>query len=177
MTKEKVKKIGIRRYVNLALFLIAVILLCLIVRKLYNLYQTNKLENSVLSRVVGTIQYDDIQNAKSELVSDDFIFISYTKSEEVRKLENKLKNIIISNNLQNNFYYLNATDLMLEDDYIKTLNENFSLKDKFKIINIPALLYYKNGELIKTISSSENSIMSSDEFSKILDSYEIIERD
>lgn len=173
---NKKQKINIRRIINWLLFLVAVVLLCLIAAKLYNIYESNKLKNSVLTRVVGTIQYDDVENATGEFVSDDFILISYVKSEDVRNFESKLKTVIVNNELQSNFYYFDATDLMLEDNYIETLNEKFKLKDTNKIEALPALLYYKNGEFVKTLSSTKDKIMSADDFSKLLDSYEILER-
>lgn len=167
---------NIRKYLDWTLFLIAVVLVAVISSKLYKMYETNKLKSSVLSRIVGTIQYDDIENAFGELVSDDFIFISYVKSEEVQKLETKLKNVIVNNDLQNNFFYLDATDLMLEENYCDILNERFSLSDENRIEEIPALIYFKDGQFIKTITSTSDNMMSSDDFSKLLDNYEIIER-
>ena len=169
---NKKEKSNFRKYLNLCLLLVAIFLVCLMASKLYSVYEANKLKDSVLSRVVGTIQYDDVENATREMVSDDFIFISYVKSPEVRSLEKKLKKIIIEKELQNNFYYLNATDLMLEDDYVSDLNKKFNLKDTNKIKNLPALLYYKNGKFVKTITS-DDKIFTSDEFSKLLDNYEI----
>ncbi len=172
---EKKDKINIRRYVNWFLFMVAIVLLCFISSKLYNTYQTNKLSESVLSRIVGTIQIDDIDNTKKELSSDDFIFISYVKSVEVRKLESKIKKTIVNNELQNNFYYLDATELMLENDYLEKLNKKFGLSNPNKIEALPALLYFKNGEFVKTITSSPNNIISNDDLIQLLDSYEILE--
>lgn len=133
------------------------------------------MSESVLNRVVGTMQYDDIENATKELTSDDFIFISYVKSEEVRNLETRLKKIIVSKELQNNFYYLDATDLMLEDGYIGDLNKKLGLNELNKIEALPAILYYKDGKLVKVLSSTKDEMVSSDDFSNLLDSYEIIE--
>lgn len=175
MTNKKQKR-NIRKYINWLLFLIAVVLLSFIASKIYNIYESNKLKDSVLLRVVGTIQYDDVESATKEFVSDDFILISYVKSEDVRDFETKIKTVIVNNNLQNNFFYLDATDLMLEENYIDTLNEKFKLQNANKIEALPALLYYKNGEFIKTLSSTKDKIMNADDFSKLLDNYEIIER-
>ena len=173
MPSKNAKKVSIRKYVNYSLFLVAIVIICLLGSKLYNMYKENNLSTSVLARTVGVLQYDDIDNAIGEFVSDDFILISYTKSKDTRKLENGLKKIIINNNLENNFFYLDATELMLEDNYINTLNTKFKLTDKNKIEAIPALLYYKNGEFVKTTSSTKNTIISSDELAKIIDEYEI----
>jgi hypothetical protein len=173
MANKKKEKINVRKYVNWLLLMIAIVLVCIIGCKIYNTLEMNKLKESVLSRVVGTIQYEDIDSAQVELASNDFIFISYVKSVEVRKLETKLKDTIVDNSLQNNFYYLDATDLMLEENYIDTLNQKFNLTGDDKITALPALIYYKNGEFVKTISSNESQMMSVDDFNKLLDNYEI----
>lgn len=175
MANKKREKVNVRKYVNYVLLMIAIVLICFIASKLYNTYKTNQLKDSVLTRIVGTIQYDDVENAKRELSSEDFIFISYVKSVEVRELEKKMKKTIVNNDLQNNFYYLDATDLMLEDGYIDSLNKKFNLSGKDKIEELPALLYYKDGEFIKTITSTSESLMSVDDFNKLLDNYEILE--
>ena len=175
MAKNKKEKVSARKYVNYILLMVAIVLVCFIASKLYNTYKINQLKDSVLTRIVGTIQYDDVENAKKELSSEDFIFISYVKSVEVRELEKKMKKAIVNNNLQNNFYYLDATDLMLEDGYIDSINKKFKLSGKNKIEELPALLYYKNGEFIKTITSTPKSLMNVDDFNKLLDNYEILE--
>lgn len=177
MANKKKEKISVRKYINWLLLMLAIVLVCFIASKLYKTYQSNKLSESVLTRIVGTIQYDDIDNTKRELASEDFIFISYVKSVEVRKLETKIKNTIVNNDLQNNFYYLDATDMMLEEGYISDLNKKFKLKDEQQIKALPALLYYKNGKFVKTITSEPDKIMSSDDFAKLLDNYELLERE
>lgn len=173
-TKNK-EKINIRKYINYVLLMIAIVLVVLIACKLYNTYKDNRLSESVFTKFVGTIQYDDIENATSELATDGFILISYTRSESVRDLEINLKKSIENNNLQSNFYYLDATDLMLEDGYIESLNKKFDLEEKNEIVELPALLYYKDGKLKTIITSTKERMMSVDDFNKLLDSYEIIE--
>ncbi len=153
----------------------AIFLVAIISSKIYQVYQNNKLGESVFARMGGNIQYTDIENAISELPTDGFIFISYTKSSDIKKLENNLKKIVVANELQNNFYYLDATELMLENDYVNTLNKKFALDDDNMISDIPAILYYKDGKLKKTIDSSNDRMLNSDDFNKLLDSYEIIQ--
>lgn len=176
MAKKNSKKIGIRKYVNYVLLMVAIVLVCLLGVKMWNSYKEGRLDQSVLMRSIGTIQFDDVDNARTELVSDDFIFVSFVKSDEVRKLESKMKKTILKYELQKNFYYLDATDLMLEEDYIDLLNEKFILKGNNKIEALPALIYYKDGKVMKTLSSSSDKILTHDEFVKLLDNYELIER-
>jgi len=177
-TKKSNEKVSVRKYINFVLLMIVVVLIAFIGSKLYNIYKENKLSESVFIRMGGTLQYDDIDNVTSEMAPDGFILISYTKNEDVKKMESKLKKSIVNNELQSNFYYLDATDLMLENRYLDSLNEKFDLENKEdKIQGLPALLYYMDGEHKKTLSSTEVRMMSVDDFNKLLDSYEIIERE
>jgi len=174
--KKKKEKINIRSYINYALLMIAIVLVAFIACKLYNTYQDNKLSSSVFSRMVGNIQYADIENTISELSSDGFIFISYTKNKDVKKLETSLKKSIVSHELQNDFLYMDATELMLEDGYIDTLNKKFHLEGSNAIKELPAILYYKDGELKKVLTSTKDRMLTTDDFNKMLDSYEIVDK-
>lgn len=174
MEKSKKKeRVDIRKYINYVLMMVAVILVAFVAVKLYDTYKGNKLSESSFARMAGTIQYDDIDNVMNEMSTDGFVLISYVKNEEVKKFEDDLKRSVINNELQNNFYYLNATELMLEENYISSLNDKFDLKDRFQIQELPAILYYREGKLMTTISSTKDKMLTSDEFDKLLDSYEI----
>lgn len=176
MNKDKeLKKINIRKYVNFGLFMIVIILLAIIMMKLYNTYQDNKLGTSVFERLVGNIQYDDIENSTTEMSTDGFILISYNKNEEVKKFENSLQKAVVNNELTSNFYYLNATEIMLEDGYIDNLNKKFNLEGNKQIEALPAILYYKDGNHMKTLTSKKDQLIKVDDFYQMLDSYEITE--
>lgn len=173
---KKNKKINIRRYINCLLMMVCIILIAFIASKMYDRYKENKLGESVFTRFVGTVQYDDLDSALNEMSTDSFVFISYVKSEETKTLEVELKKSIEKNNLASNFYYLDATDLMLDKDFIDNLNKKLNLKNKDKIETLPALLYYNDGKFMKTITSTKDRKMTADDFNKMLDSYEIIDK-
>jgi len=147
-----INKKYVRKFINYVLLMIVIILGCMIAIKLHNIYKQNKLSTSVLSRTIGSINYDDINNTIGELTSDDYIIISYVKSDETRKIETELKKVIVNNNIQNNTYYLDITDKMLEDNYLDELNKRFNIKND-KIHSVPAILCYKDGKLFKIIDS------------------------
>ncbi len=170
---KKREKIDIRKYVNYVLAMIAIVLVAVIAVKLYGTYQSNKLSESVFSRMASTMQYDDIENVTSEMSTDGFILVSYVKNEEVANFERDLKRTIIDKELQNNIFYLDATDLMLEENYIATLNSKFDLEGHNAIEELPAILYYREGKLMTTISSTQNRMLTSGDFEQLLDSYEI----
>ena len=172
--EKAIKREKIRKTVNYILLMIAIILVCLLSLKVYKNYQNSKYQTSVLNKVVANMSLDDLDNAKAELASDDFIIISYTGSKEVRQLEKQIKKTILDNDLQGNFVYLDVTDLMLEDDYLDVLNKQFKLKDKDALKGVPAILYYKDGEFVKTLTSDKEMIRV-DDLQELLDSYEILE--
>lgn len=172
--EKTIKNERIRKIVNYVLLMIAIVLVCLLGLKVSRSIQNSKYQTSVLDKVVGTISLEDLGDATKELTSNDFIFISYTGSKEVRQLEKDIKKVILDNDLQSNFFYLNITDFMLEDDYIKALNDEFDLKGKNKIEAVPAILYFKDGEFVKTLSSTQDGMLRVDDLAELLDSYEII---
>lgn len=176
--KNKVKKsekVDIRKYINCVLLMISVVLVVFIGFKMYQRFQNGKLGESVLERTVGSIQYEDIDSAIREMPEDGFVFISFVKNSQVNKLENGLKKVIIENGLQSNFYYLDATDLKLDKEFINSINSKFKLEGNKVIEELPAILYFRDGKHTKTLSSTETRMLSVDDFSKLLDSYEIIE--
>lgn len=174
-TKSK-KKVNIRKYVNCILLMIAVVLVAVIATKGYRTYKQNKLGESVFIKMGGNLQYKDIETATIELPTDGFILISYTKNEEVKKLETDLKKSIVNNELQNNFYYLDVTDMMLEEGFVDSLNEKFKLDEVHYIESIPAILYYRDGKFMTSISSTKDRMLRVDDFDKLLDSYEVLDR-
>ena len=167
------KRISFRKYLNYLLFLVTVVIIALLGSKIYNIIKENNIKTSVMNRVVGTIQIDDIENATKEFTSNNFILISYANSKDTHKLENRLKKIVIDNNLQDNFYYLDATEMMTEKNYLDIINKKFKIEENKKIEALPVLLYYKDGVLTEIISSKTNKIMSSDELAQLIDEYEI----
>lgn len=173
--KSNLKKDKLRKAVNYILFLIVVVLVCLLCVKVYNNYKNREYQESVLNQVIGSISLDDLSNATTELVSDDFIVISYTGSKETRTLEKSIKKIILDNDLQNNFYYLDATDIMLEENYLDLLNKEFKLDKNNKIDALPAIVYYKNGKVVETLSSTNDKIISTSDFKQLLIKNKILE--
>lgn len=175
-TKVDKKSKSARKYFNFVLLMVAIVLVALIVSNLYKNHQNNKLGTSVFSSSGLSIQYDDIDNTLSEMPSDSFILISFVKNENVKKMESELKKAVVNNGLESNLYYLDATDLMYEENYIQKLNEKFSLNDANKIDVLPALLYFQDGTFKRTVTSTESRMIEADDFNKLLDNYEIIEQ-
>lgn len=173
--KKNPKGTNVRKYVNFCLLMVAIVLVVFIAAKIYNKYQENKLGSSVFSGIVGNIQYNDVENVTEEMPSNAFILISYVKNKETNSLEKELKKSVLANDLQNNFYYMDASELMLNEGYVQDLNDKFKLEGHHELIGIPAIVYLKDSEVVTTLSSTESRMLRVDDFVKLLDSYEIID--
>ena len=71
--------------------------------------------------------------------------------------------------------YLNVTDLLEEENYLDKINELLNLEDT-KIEKLPAIIYFKDNELVK-ILDSKLSLLKSTDFYRLLEQYEIIKED
>lgn len=118
----------------------------------------------------GTINYEisdikEINQVMGESPNEYFVYVGYTKDENVYKLEKKLKRIIDDYNLKDYFYYLDITkNIDEEDDIVTKLNEIFTTEN---IKNVPCILYFKDGILVEVISNSKGTF-EINEFSKLL---------
>lgn len=160
------------------IIIIGVIILILIIGGLY-IYKVNKLKQEELyskSYLIdsGTLNLeikniDEVNQILTEAPNEYFVLITYTKDKNTYNLENGLKDIIDKYKLSDSFYYLNIQDMMNEDNYITRLNNTFNT-DKIK--TVPIILYYKDGELIDTVTRYDKNIINASDFQKLLDIYE-----
>lgn len=163
--KKQERVIPKKNYLYLAIMLIAVVVLTILVFDINQKIQLKKLETSYLHEYVSEVNLSDLNNILTEPSSELFIFITKTNDEKVYNLETNIKKVIKLYDLRDNFIYIDYTD-----------NEN-SLSELNKILGsdiktIPAIVYYKNGEFIKSIDSSLD-MLSSDDIEQILDEYEV----
>ena len=98
------------------------------------------------------------------------MYVSYTGDEDIFAMEKDLAKIIKKYSITDQFYYLNITNIKDNNDYIDEINRSLSLRDE-KIIRVPTIIYYKDGEVVKDgiISRSDNKMMTAADFQKLLD--------
>lgn len=176
--EEKENNINDEKISKKNIIIIGVIILILIIGGLY-IYKVNKLKQEELyskSYLIdsGTLNLeikniDEVNQILTEAPNEYFVLITYTKDKNTYNLENGLKDIIDKYKLSDSFYYLNIQDMMNEDNYITRLNNTFNT-DKIK--TVPIILYYKDGELIDTVTRYDKNIINASDFQKLLDIYE-----
>ena len=163
--KKNDRVIPKKNYLYLVIMLVLVVIITFFIFEMNKKYQSRKLESSYLDGYVSEVNVSDLNNILTEPNSEQFILVTKTGSEEIYKLETELKKVIKSRDLRDNFIYIDYTNK--ENDF-EELNKVLNSK----INKLPAIVYYKDGEYVKTIDSS-TSILNSGEFEKLLDEYEV----
>ena len=163
--KKNERVVPIKNYIYLLIMIIVVVALTFLIFNINKNYQTEKLETSYLANYLTVVKTEELSNILSEPSSELFIFVTKTNDENVFNLEKDLKKIIKKHDLRDNFILLDYTD----ESNVEELNKIL----KSDIETLPAIIYIKNGEFIKSIDSKESLLKSSD-FEKMLDEYEVI---
>ena len=158
------KNIPKKNYFILILIIILVVIISLIIFRFSGLYNQNKLKRSYLYNYVNEVNINDIKNILTEPNSELFILVTETNNDDVYKLEKNIMKIIKKYDLRDNFIYIDYTD----NEDLDKLNDIFGTK----IEKIPALLYYKNGELSEVVDSKD-TLFNEGDLQKIIDAYEV----
>lgn len=178
MAKSKTRNIPRKNYVIVLCIILAVVLITLYIFQWYKVSKEGKMASSYLIHS-KTIAYEmkdlnEISSVFLEAPEEYFVYISYVNSEEVYHLEKDLKSIIDEYHLKDNFYYLNVTSYMKEENYLDKINDAFGFQEQ-KIQKLPTILYFKNGSLAKDgiVKREDNHIIEAQDFRQLLDVQEI----
>lgn len=161
--KKQERVVPKKNYLYLLIMILVVVFVTFFIFEINKDYQSRKLEVSYLDGFINEVNINDINNILIEPSSDLFILVTKVNDENVYKLERDIKKVIKEKDLRDNFIYINYSD---KD--INSLNKILGSDIK----TIPALVYFKNGEYIKTIDSSKDMLNVGD-LSQILDQYEV----
>ena len=162
--KKNERVVPIKNYIYLLIMIIVVVSLTFLIFNINKNYQTEKLETSYLANYLTVVKTEELSNILSEPSSELFIFVTKTNDENIFNLETDLKKVIKKHDLRDNFILLDYTN----ESNVEELNKIL----KSDIETIPAIIYIKNGEFIKSIDSKESLLKSSD-FEKMLDEYAV----
>lgn len=160
-----------RNYLRLSMILFITIILTLLFCNLYKNSQKSKINEGYLTDYVSNIKYSELKNALIEVSNNTFIYLTYTGNQSIYNTEKDMKKVIKQKNIEENFIYVNCTDLLKDSDYLNQINNLIKLPNG-KITKLPALIYYRDSTPINFIDSSAHELNASD-LSKIIDEYEI----
>lgn len=164
--KKNERVVPRKNYFLLLLLLVMVVIVTFLIFNISDKYQNGKLDNSYLSNYLNEVTEDEIDNIMSETTTEFFVLVTETGNEEVYNFEKDLKKILKKYDLRDNFILIDYSD----KDNLDSLNKKFNSD----INSLPAIIYFKNGEFVKNIDSSDG-LLRADNFEQLLDEYEIIE--
>ncbi len=176
--KKNERYIPTKNYVIAIGVIVAILLIAWYCFAWYKVYKEDKVstsylvKNNIISNEINDL--NEIADVFSEVPDEYFVYVSYTGEEDIFEMEKELAKIIKKYNIANQFYYLNVTEIKDNDDYIDEINRSLSLRDE-KIIRVPTIIYYKDGEVVNDgiISRSDNKMMTAADFQKLLDANNI----
>lgn len=179
-TKEEKKQVAEAKHRisqrNIYIIIGIVIVLAVVGFYFFRLEQTRNEEKLNSSYLIssGTVSLeiknlDEVSQILLESPTEYFVLITYTGNEDTYNLEEGIKTIIDDYKLSDSFYYLNIESIMDSDNYLTRLNSAFNTD---KITTVPIILYFKDGELVDTVTRDDANIINAGDFQKLLDIYE-----
>ena len=148
---KKEKEIPLKNYILLSIVLILTIVVVIYFFLWKNTYEKSKLQTPILDDYLLVINYNELNNYLVEN-KDAIIYISKLNNENIRLFENKFKNIINKNNLNNKILYLDLTEELKENNIVKEINKKYGKE----MTEVPTIVIIKDGKISSSYNIKEN---------------------
>lgn len=148
---KKEKEIPLKNYILLSIVLILTIVVVIYFFLWKNTYEKSKLQIPILDDYLLVINYNELNNYLVEN-KDAIIYVSKLNNENIRLFENKFKNIINKNNLNNKILYLDLTEELKENNIVKEINKKYGKK----MTEVPTIVIIKDGKISSSYNIKEN---------------------
>ena len=148
---KKEKEIPLKNYILLSIVLILTIVVVIYFFLWKNTYEKSKLQTPILDDYLLVINYNELNNYLVEN-KDAIIYVSKLNNENIRLFENKFKNIINKNNLNNKRLYLDWTEELKENNIVKKINKKYGKE----MTEVPTIVIIKDGKISSSYNIKEN---------------------
>ena len=148
---KKEKEIPLKNYILLSIVLILTIVVVIYFFLWKNTYEKSKLQTPILDDYLLVINYNELNNYLVEN-KDAIIYISKLNNENIRLFENKFKNIINKNNLNNKILYLDLTEELKKKNIVKEINKKYGKE----MTEVPTIVIIKDGKISSSYNIKEN---------------------
>lgn len=148
---KKEKEIPLKNYILLSIVLILTIVVVIYFFLCKNTYEKSKLQTPILDDYLLVINYNELNNYLVEN-KDAIIYVSKLNNENIRLFENKFKNIINKNNLNNKILYLDLTEELKENNIVKKINKKYGKE----MTEVPTIVIIKDGKISSSYNIKEN---------------------
>lgn len=147
----------IKNYAILVLLFVLGIGITLYLCKLYHVYDEYQKQTPVIRGVLSEIKEDELDHFIME--NPTIIVYMCTASDmNCRSYEKDFKKLIIKKNLQEEFVYLNLSDVD-QDKFVDSFNENYKFKNKLKT-NYPAIVMFEDGVVRNILQGNKDTNLS-----------------
>ena len=148
---KKEKEIPLKNYILLSIVLILTIVVVIYFFLWKNTYEKSNLQTPILDDYLLVINYNELNNYLVEN-KDAIIYVSKLNDESIRLFENKFKNIINKNNLNNKILYLDLTEELKENNIVKEINKKYGKE----MTEVPTIVIIKDGKISSSYNIKEN---------------------
>lgn len=148
---KKEKEIPLKNYILLSIVLILTIVVVIYFFLWKNTYEKSKLQTPILDDYLLVINYNELNNYLVEN-KDAIIYVSKLNDESIRLFENKFKNIINKNNLNNKILYLDLTEELKENNIVKEINKKYGKE----MTEVPTIVIIKDGKISSSYNIKDN---------------------
>ena len=148
---KKEKEIPLKNYILLSIVLILTIVVVIYFFLWKNTYEKSKLQTPILDDYLLVINYNELNKYLVEN-KDAIIYVSKLNNENIRLFENKFKNIINKNNLNNKILYLDLTEELKENNIVKEINKKYGKE----MTEVPTIVIIKDGKISSSYNIKEN---------------------
>ena len=148
---KKEKEIPLKNYILLSIVLILTIVVVIYFFLWKNTYEKSMLQIPILDDYLLVINYNELNNYLVEN-KDAIIYVSKLNDESIRLFENKFKNIINKNNLNNKILYLDLTEELKENNIVKEINKKYGKE----MTEVPTIVIIKDGKISSSYNIKEN---------------------
>lgn len=158
-------------YIKLGIILTITIILTLSFSNLYRNYERNKISEGFISKYVSVVKYNELASILTEMNSDTLLYISYVNDKDVYNLEKKIRKVLKNNELEDNFFFVDATNYINDSKIVTNLNSTLNIASDESVV-LPAIVYFKNNIPMDYIDSKANLINTTD-LELLLEKYEL----
>lgn len=158
-------------YIKLGIILTITIILTLSFSNLYRNYERNKISEGFISKYVSVVKYNELASILTEMNSDTLLYISYVNDKDVYNLEKKIRKVLKNNELEDNFFFVDATNYINDSKIVTNLNSTLNIASNESVV-LPAIVYFKNNIPMDYIDSKANLINTTD-LELLLEKYEL----
>ena len=164
------KKRSKKNYLVLLIILLVVALLTILINNIIRNYNYVKSDKSILENFISKVNINELDVALSES-NETILYVSYNHDKMIAKLDRELLKKIRSYNLEDYVYYCNITDRLENNKYIGDFIA-VSPNVNGKLMKAPALIYFKSGDVVEVITSSDK-LITSDDLTHLVEKYQI----